>query len=86
MDRKDKAQVKDINKKIKQGIRDKRHEKVQIILEEFTGMRSIASIKTRKENSHHSYEKRSWKHRSNEDMLCQHILEILQRSVLKKER
>ena len=49
MDRKDKAQVRDISKKIKQGIRDnkrsKRHEKVHDILEEFSGLRSIASIR-----------------------------------------
>ena len=48
--RKDKAQVGDISKKIKQGIgdntRSKRHEKVQNIL--YEGIRSIASIKTRK--------------------------------------
>ena len=43
--------MKDISKKIKQGIRDnkrsKRHSKVQNILEQFNGERSIASIKTR---------------------------------------
>ena len=57
MDRKGKAQVKDISKKIKQGIRDikrsKRHEKIQKVLEEFKGIRSIASIQdqTRKFSS-----------------------------------
>ena len=52
MDRKDKDQVRDNSKKMEQGIRDnkrsKRHEKVQSILEEFKGIGSIASIKTRK--------------------------------------
>ena len=54
MDRKDKAQVRDISKKITQGIRDskrsQRHEKVQNILEEFKGIRSIAGFKTRRRN------------------------------------
>ena len=49
MDRIDKAQVRDINKKIKKGVRgnerSKRHEKVQnILLDELKGIRSIASI------------------------------------------
>ena len=46
------AQVRDICKKIKQGIgdnkRSERHEKVLDILAEFKGIRSIATIKTRK--------------------------------------
>ena len=48
MDRKDKAQVKDISQKIKKGIRD--NQRVQNIFEELKGIISIANIKTRKEN------------------------------------
>ena len=51
MDRKDRAQVRDISKKIKQGIRTKDPEdvvKYKIFFEEFNGIRSSAGIKTRK--------------------------------------
>ena len=81
MDRKDKAQVRDISKKIKRRIRgnerSKRREKVLNILDEFKGIGSIAS--TRK-NSHEAYEKQIGKHRSNEERYCQRIRGILQRS------
>ena len=54
----------------KKGIRDnkrsKRHEK-----EEVAGITSIANIKTRKKKtSYHAYEKRGWRHRSNEERYC----------------
>ena len=52
MDREDKAQVRDISKMIKQGIRDnkrsERHEKIRAILEEYKGSTSVAGVKTRK--------------------------------------
>ena len=80
MDRKDKDQVRDISKKIKQESREnkrsKRHKKVQ---NEFKGIRSIESIKTRKilithaRNDSGSIEATRERH-------CQHIREIRQRS------
>ena len=63
LDRNEKAQVKDISKKIKKGIREnkrsRRHEKVQNILEEFKEMNSIENFKTRKTKSYHAHEKLS---------------------------
>ena len=54
MDRKEKSQVKDISKKIKKRIKDKkrstRHEKVQNILGKFKGITLIANIKTKQKN------------------------------------
>ena len=73
MDRKEKAQVKDITKKIQKGIRDntrlERHEKLQNILEDFKGIKSIANVEI-KRKSHHVYERRSWRHRSIEERHC----------------
>ena len=85
MERKEKAQVRDISKKINEGIRDnkgsKTHEKVQNILEE----------DKEEENSNHAYEKRSQRHRSNEDRNCQHIRQnwtkiCIQVRAMKKKR
>ena len=52
MYRKEKVQVRNISEKIKKGIGDNKrsemHEKVQNILEQFEGLKSIANMKTRK--------------------------------------
>ena len=52
MDRTDRAQVRDISKRIKQGIRNtkrsKKHLVRQVIIEEFKGFRTVANTKDRK--------------------------------------
>ena len=49
--------------KIKPGIRDKRskrHEKIQAIIEDFKGLRTVASIKTRNERVLITHMRQSW--------------------------
>ena len=75
MDTEEKAQVKDISKKIKNGMRDdkssKRHDKVQSILEEFRGIKSDREYQDKVEaNSYQAHEKQGWRHRSKEEVYC----------------